>query len=164
MGTSLTNEQAVLIKRFANNVIISYDSDEAGTKATLRAIDILKKQDINIKILELLDCKDPDDYIKKYGKKSYENQIENSKHYVQYQIDILMKKYNLENHEQNINFVKECIKIIKGIKSNVEIDYYVNYLSKISNRTIEAIKKDIYGNYYREYKKQNYKVEKKLRS
>lgn len=161
LGTSLTNEQAVLIKRFANNVIISYDSDEAGTKATLRAIDILKKQDINIKILELLDCKDPDDYIKKYGKKSYENQIENSKHYVQYQIDILMKKYNLENHEQNINFVKECIKIIKGIKSNVEIDYYVNYLSKISKRSVEAIKKDIYGNYYREYKKQNYKVEKK---
>ena len=67
LGTALTIEQAKLIRRFAKNVIISYDSDQAGQNATLRAIDILLKADIKVKILNLKDCKDPDDFIKKYG-------------------------------------------------------------------------------------------------
>ena len=65
LGTALTIEQAKLIRRFAKNVIISYDSDQAGQNATLRAIDILLKADIKVKILNLKDCKDPDDFIKK---------------------------------------------------------------------------------------------------
>ena len=66
LGTALTIGQAKLIRKFAKNVIISYDSDQAGQNATLRAIDILLQADIKVKILNLKDCKDPDDFIKKY--------------------------------------------------------------------------------------------------
>ena len=71
LGTALTNEQGKLIKRYASTAIISYDSDEAGIKATLRAIEILRGQNINVKVLNLKDCKDPDDFIKKYKKEGF---------------------------------------------------------------------------------------------
>ena len=65
LGTALTDQQGMLIKRYADTAIISYDSDDAGIKATLRAIDILTKLDVNVKVLSLKECKDPDEFIKK---------------------------------------------------------------------------------------------------
>nr|SUY23640.1 DNA primase [Clostridioides difficile] len=65
LGTALTEQQGILIKRYADTAIISYDSDEAGIKATLRAIDILTKLGINVKVLDLKDAKDPDEFCKK---------------------------------------------------------------------------------------------------
>ena len=101
LGTALTIEQAKLIRRFAKNVIISYDSDQAGQNATLRAIDILLKADIKVKILNLKDCKDPDDFIKKYGFDGYKKAIEESDYYIKFKIDLLKNKYNLKNDTQD---------------------------------------------------------------
>ena len=148
LGTALTDGQGSLIKRYADTAIISYDSDEAGIKATLRAIEILNKLDINVKVLNLKECKDPDEFIRKYGVLEFEKEIKNSTHYIKHKIDNLKRNFNIQNDEERVKFTKESSKIIKEIKSPVEADYYIKYLSEQSNISIESIKKEVYGKYY----------------
>lgn len=146
LGTSLTKDQANLIKKYAKNVIISYDNDSAGVTATLRAIEILTDIDVKVYVLDLKDLKDPDDFIRKYGIDEFKNQIKKASHYIKYKIDNLYKNFDVENDIQRNNFIKEAIKIIKSIKSHVEIDYYSSYLSKLINVNVESIKREIYPN------------------
>lgn len=148
LGTALTDGQGSLIKRYADTAIISYDSDEAGIKATLRAIEILNKLDINVKVLNLKECKDPDEFIRKYGVLEFEKEIKNSTHYIKYKIDNLKRNFNIQNDEERVKFTKESSKIIKEIKSPVEADYYIKYLSEQSKISIESINKEVYGKYY----------------
>ena len=148
LGTALTDGQGSLIKRYADTVIISYDSDEAGIKATLRAIEILNKLDINVKVLNLKECKDPDEFIRKYGVLKFEKEIQNSTHYIKYKIDNLKRNFNIQKDEERVKFAKEASKIIKEIKSPVEVDYYTKYLSEQIDISVESIKKEVYGKYY----------------
>ena len=143
LGTALTIEQAKLIRRFAKNVIISYDSDQAGQNATLRAIDILLKADIKVKILNLKDCKDPDDFIKKYGFDGYKKAIEESDYYIKFKIDLLKNKYNLKNDTQKMNFVEESTLMLKKLKSPIEKDLYAKYLSDLTNISVDSIRASI---------------------
>nr|WP_330405515.1 DNA primase [Romboutsia hominis] len=148
LGTALTKEQGMLIKRYADNVIISYDSDEAGIKATLRAIEILSDIDINVKVLNLKDCKDPDEFIRKYGVKGYQEAIDESINQIIFRINNLKKQFNLNKDEDKVKFAKEASKIIKKVKSPVEIDYYTKYLSDLIQISIDSIKREIYGKSY----------------
>ncbi len=157
LGTALTEQQGMLIKRYADTVLISYDNDEAGINATLRAIEILTKVDINVKIIDLKGAKDPDEFIRKYGVMEYSNAIKNSIHQIKYKINILKKKYNLNKDEEKIKFTKESSKIIKQIKSPIEVDYYVKYLSSTVNISIESIKSEIYGKNFSNRVKENSK-------
>lgn len=166
LGTALTEQQGNLIKRYADTAIISYDSDEAGIKASLRAIEILSKVGINIKILNLKDAKDPDEFIRKYGLNDYKKAIDDSTHYIKFQIDHLKRKFNLDKDEERVKFAKEASNILKSIKSPVEVDYYTNYIAKQINISTESIKKEIYGkNYNSMYnKKYNKYANKKIES
>ena len=157
LGTALTDGQGSLIKRYADTAIISYDSDEAGIKASIRAIEILTKLDINVKVLNLKECKDPDEFIRKYGVLQFENEIKNSTHYIRYKIDNLKRNFNIQKDEDRVKFAKEASKIIKGIKSPVEVDYYTKYLSEQIDISIESIKKEVYGKYYKESRNKNNK-------
>lgn len=158
LGTALTEQQGNLIKRYADTAIISYDSDEAGIKATLRAIEILSKIGINVKVINLKDCKDPDEFVRKYGLEEYKKAIGDSTHYIKFRIDHLRKSFNLEKDEERVKFAKEASKIIKELKSPVEVDYYTNYIAKQINISTESIKKEIYGkDYNKVYNKQNNK-------
>ena len=158
LGTALTEQQGNLIKRYADTAIISYDSDEAGIKATLRAIEILSKIGINVKIINLKDCKDPDEFVRKYGLEEYKKAIGDSTHYIKFRIDHLRKSFNLEKDEERVKFAKEASKIIKELKSPVEVDYYTNYIAKQINISTESIKKEVYGkDYNKVYNKQNNK-------
>ncbi len=155
LGTALTIEQAKLIRRFAKNVIISYDSDQAGQNATLRAIDILLKADIKVKILNLKDCKDPDDFIKKYGFDGYKKAIEESDYYIKFKIDLLKNKYNLKNDTQKMNFVEESTLMLKKLKSPIEKDLYAKYLSDLTNISIDSIRASIGIKVSRNYNNKN---------
>ncbi len=157
LGTALTDGQGSLIKRYADTAIISYDSDEAGIKASMRAIDILTKLGVNVKVLNLKECKDPDEFIRKYGVSGFEKEIQNSINYIKYKIDNLKRNFNIEKDEDRVKFAKEASKIIKQIKSPVEVDYYTKYLSQQIDISIESIKKEIYGKYYKESKNKNNK-------
>lgn len=156
LGTALTIEQAKLIRRFAKNVIISYDSDQAGQNATLRAIDILLKADIKVKILNLKDCKDPDDFIKKYKKEGFLKAIEDSVSHIIFQINILKRKFDFNKDEHLIKFAKEAASIIKTLSSPVEKDFYIKYVSKEFDISLEALKEEVFGKNYNN-SKNNYK-------
>ena len=165
LGTALTIEQARLIRKFAKNVIISYDSDQAGQNATLRAIDILLQADIKVKILNLKDCKDPDDFIKKYGFEGYKKAMEDSDYYIKYKIDILKKKYNLNNDSQKMSFVEEATFMLKKLKSPIEKDLYAKYLSDLTNISIESIRDSVgikVNSNYNKTNKRNTNVHKKI--
>ena len=155
LGTALTIEQAKLIRRFAKNVIISYDSDQAGQNATLRAIDILLKADIKVKILNFKDCKDPDDFIKKYGFDGYKKAIEESDYYIKFKIDLLKNKYNLKNDTQKMNFVEESTLMLKKLKSPIEKDLYAKYLSDLTNISVDSIRASIGIKVSRNYNNKN---------
>lgn len=153
LGTALTNEQGKLIKRYVSTAIISYDSDDAGVKATLRAIDILRGQNINVKILNLKDCKDPDDFIKKYKKEGFLKAIENSISHIVFRINILKRKFDFNKDEHLIKFAKEAALIIKTLSSPVEKDYYIKYVSKEYNISLEAMKEEVFGKNFNKSKK-----------
>ncbi|MGL5755097.1 MAG: DNA primase [Paraclostridium sp.] len=157
LGTALTLEQGNLLKRYVDTVIISYDSDEAGIKATLRAIDILTSASINVKVLDLRDVKDPDEFVRKYGLDEYQKSIENAIHHIRYKIVECKKKYNLSKDEDRLKFTKEATKIIKTLKSPVDIDYYIGFLSSESKISIESLKKEVYGKSYKPKYNENYK-------
>ena len=149
LGTALTEQQGQLIKRYADTVILAYDSDDAGIKAALRAIDILRKLDINVKVIDLQKSKDPDEYIRQYGLESFTKAMNESSHYIKYKIDNLEKSFNLNKDEERLRFAKESSNIIKKqLKSAVEIDYYAKYISNKIKISEESIKREIYGNKY----------------
>lgn len=149
LGTALTIDQGNLLKRYVDTVVISYDSDDAGVKATLRAIDILTSVSINVKVLNLKDVKDPDEFIRKYGLEGYQKSIADAVHYIRYKIVKCKENYDLSKDEQRLKFTKESTKIIKGLKSPVDIDYYINFLSSESKIGVESLKKEVYGKSYK---------------
>lgn len=148
LGTALTSQQAHLIKRYADNVIISYDSDGPGTKASLRAIDILVEAGLSVKVLDLKDAKDPDEYVRKYGTNEYRKAMKDAVPRIKFKIDNLKASFDLSRDEDNIRFAKEAVNIIKQLKSPVEIDYYIKYLSGIVQLDEDAVKREIYGKTY----------------
>lgn len=149
LGTALTIDQGNLLKRYVDTVVISYDSDDAGVKATLRATDILTSVGINVKVLDLKDVKDPDEFIRKYGLEGYQKSIADAVHYIRYKIVKCKENYDLSKDEQRLKFTKESTKIIKALKSPVDIDYYINFLSSESKINVESLKKEVYGKSYK---------------
>lgn len=148
LGTALTSQQVRLIKRYADNVIISYDSDGPGTKASLRAIDILVEAGLSVKVLDLKDAKDPDEYVRKYGTDEYRKAMKDAVPRIKFKIDNLKSSFDLSKDQDNIKFAQEAVNIIKQLKSPVEIDYYIKYLSEIVQLDEDAVKREIYGKSY----------------
>ncbi|WP_099189200.1 DNA primase [Tepidibacter mesophilus] len=156
LGTALTIEQAKLIKKYANKVIVAYDNDEAGINATLKAVEILNGVSLNIKILNLGKSKDPDEYIRAEGLNKFSILLKNSIPLIQFKINILKQKYNLNNDQDRLLFTKNIASVIKNIKSPIEVEYYVNKISKETDISVDAINSEIYGKYYKkdEHKKE----------
>ncbi|MBO5506101.1 MAG: DNA primase, partial [Clostridia bacterium] len=107
-GTAFTEQQARVIKKYTDKVILCYDSDEAGQKATYRAADILKTAEIKAKVLTITSGKDPDDFIKKEGKDRFQNLIDNSENITSYKIRKLRENYNLDNPDDKVEFVEKA--------------------------------------------------------
>lgn len=131
LGTALTLEQAVLLRRYAEKVIILYDGDEAGQRETMRAIDILREQELQVEVVTLLGGKDPDEYLELFGKEEFSQYIKNNKvTYLEFKINRYInqeKEINLEVQKKIINAVKMDIKILT---SEIEKDYYIKTLAK----------------------------------
>lgn len=133
LGTALTDDQARLLKKYTDNVIICYDQDSAGQNATLRGLDILHKRGINVKVLKIdkPDVKDPDEYINKYGKERFKNCIENSISLVEFKVSMLEKNLDINNIDSKISFLTKTAEILAGIENDIEREVYVN---KIANQ------------------------------
>lgn len=133
LGTSLTKEQVRLMSRYTNEVIIAYDSDEAGQKATKRAISLLRQADLVIRVLTIPKGKDPDEFIKSYGKDGplkFKQLLENSENDVMYSIDKIKKGIDLENPDGKIKYLTEVTKVLSGLESKVEREVYASKVSE----------------------------------
>ena len=163
LGTSLTADQAKIIKKMARDIYICYDSDDAGINATSRAIDIFLSISVKPKIIELDGGLDPDDFIKKYGVEGFENKIKGAISYIDFKIKRLKENFNLEENEGLSNFTIESAKIFSSIKNPIERDIFVKDFSKNYNISINAINN--YINYLnrnklKENRKDRFKVKK----
>ena len=125
LGTSLTAEQARLISQYVNQVIIAYDADGAGQKATRRAISLFEETGVKIRVLSIPDAKDPDDYIKKFGPARFKLLLEGSAGAVDFEIAKLRQKFDLETADGKVAFLKEFCSLMAGINSPVERDVYI---------------------------------------
>lgn len=131
LGTALTNEQAVLMKRYADEVIICYDADGAGQKATARAIDILRNAGLPIKILTVPSGKDPDEFIRSKGENgpaAFKLLIEKCGNDVEYRLMKLKENYNLNTTDGKVAFLNEAVKIVATIESPIERDVFASKL------------------------------------
>jgi DNA primase len=146
LGTALTEKQSKLIKRYGDEVYICYDSDQAGIKATLRAIDIMLKLDMNPKIISLPEGMDPDDFIKAKGIFEFEKLFINAYNHVDFKVRILKNKYNIDILEEKIKFTTKVANIIKELKSPIEQDGYIDKISKETGISRDAIEREIKGN------------------
>lgn len=139
LGTALTEQQGRLLRRYAEEVVLSYDSDEAGQKAKLRGIEIMQALDVPVKVLKMDGAKDPDEYIIKYGPERFEKLVENSISPVEYKVDMLKKDYNLNDTSQKITFLTKMAEILSKEDNIIERDVYVDKFSKELNVGKEAI-------------------------
>ncbi len=145
LGTALTSNQAKMLKRYGKEFYICYDSDKAGQNATDRALEILKKENIEAKVVMLTNSKDPDEFIKNNSKEDFENLINKALNYLDFKIELYKSKYNLNDLEGRIKFTTQIASVLRKIKSPVKIDGYIEKVAQESNISIEAIKDEVYG-------------------
>ena len=153
LGTSLTTEQAMIIKRYCDTVAICYDADEAGQKATSRAIGILRPTGIGIRIITVPSGKDPDEFIRSYGEQGpvrFRKLLESSGNDVRYQIQKVRKKYDTQIPEQRISFLNECARLLAELNSDIDADVYAGELAEELSVSKSSIKNEI-----EKYRKRN---------
>lgn len=130
LGTALTSSQAKLLKRFVDKIIISYDADAAGQNATLRGLDILKEQGLEVKVLTVPDGKDPDEYLKNHGREAFVNLIKDALPIVDYKLGKIEEITNFQISEEVVKYTEEAAEIIRNLHP-IEKD---KYIKKISNK------------------------------
>lgn len=143
LGTSLTEEQARLLSRYTKTVIVCYDADAAGQTASQRAIDILKKAGLRVKILKIPGAKDPDEFIKTKGPDAFQKLIERSDNDIRYRIESAREKYDFTEDDQRILFLREAAEIIAALENPVEQDVYTTSTAKLADVTPEAFAQEV---------------------
>ena len=142
LGTALTHEQARLVSRYANEVILSYDSDEAGQKATRRAIEIFGSTGVKLRVLKLTGGKDPDEIIKKYGKEKFQGLIDGAANDVEYGILREREKYDLDSIDGRTKFLTAAADILANSNPIVQ-DAYASKLAEEMKISKDAIMQEI---------------------
>lgn len=126
LGTALTVGQVNLIKRYTDRVYLAYDSDEAGTKAALRALQLMREFEMPARVISLQPYKDPDELIQTEGTEAYEKRIEEAKSGVMFEIDILEHNYNQKDPQERTEFQKEAAKCLSRIMDPLERNNYID--------------------------------------
>ncbi len=139
LGTALTEAQGRLLRKYAGQVIISYDSDAAGQAATMRGLEILKNLGCDVRILQMEGAKDPDEYVIKYGSGRFNLLIDKAISLVEFKIKIAKNKYNLENTNDKIKFLQEIAKILLNVESQIELEIQIDNVSREYGISKEAI-------------------------
>lgn len=145
LGTALTENQATMLKRYTDNVILSYDSDAAGQAAALRGLDILHKSGCKVKVLHVTDGKDPDEFIRKNGKEEFLKLVQSAMSFADYKIHLLKQRLDLGTTEGSVEFLQETSKVLREL-SPVEADIYIKKIAKETKISEGAIRLEINGN------------------
>ena len=135
----MTQAQGWLLRKNTEQIILSFDSDEAGLAAKIRALDILQNMGCDVRILQMEGAKDPDEYIIKYGNARFLKLIENALSVIEFKAKVLKKDLNLENANDKIKFLNEIAKLISKIDNTIEKEVYIEKIAKEYNISKEAI-------------------------
>jgi len=130
LGTALTTGHASLIKRYVNEVFLTYDSDEAGTKAALRAIPILREAGISAKIIRMEPYKDPDEFIKNLGAEAFEERIQKARNGFMFSLEVLEKDFDMNSPEGKTAFMKEAAKRLNTFEEEIERNNYIEAVAQ----------------------------------
>ena len=143
LGTSLTEEHANLLSRYTEQVVLTYDSDEAGQRAAQRAIPMLEKVGIKVKVLNMKDAKDPDEFLQKFGADKFKILLEGSSDRVEYQINAIRSKYDISQDEQKIRYVQEAAELISTLESSVKREVYGGRVAESAGISMDAMKLEV---------------------
>ena len=143
LGTAITSEHARIIKRYASKAVLAYDGDEAGKKAADRAIKLLNEAGVDSRILVMRDAKDPDEFIKKFGREAFRKLIDESRSRFDYIIETTCGKYNLDNADDRIKAAGELCREIASVYSKIERDIYVEKTASALNLDPRSVKHDV---------------------
>ena len=143
LGTALTSEQTRIIARYANTVYLCYDSDEAGQRASKRAIDMFGEVGVKVKVVTGEGAKDPDEYIKKYGRVSFDKLLKGSDGHIEYSVKKIFSKYNLEIPEQKLAYLDECCAMLTGVYSEMEREIFIQRISSESGISPDVIRTEV---------------------
>ncbi len=146
LGTALTQEQAKLIKRFADEVVISYDADGAGQNAAARAAEILKPADLKVRILKIPGAKDPDEFIREHGREAFATLLERSEDHMEFTLERIRAGFDLETDEGRVGFLKEAAKTLARLSSPIEREIYASRAAESGNVGKEALLSEIERN------------------
>ncbi|MGN0406689.1 MAG: DNA primase, partial [Bacteroides sp.] len=146
LGTALTPGQASLMKRYTDQVLITYDSDGAGVKAALRAIPILKEAGLTTKVINMKPYKDPDEFIKGMGAEAFQERINNAQNSFMYEIEALEKNFDLQDPESKTKFFTEVSKKIVEFQEELERNNYIEAVASKYMISMDALRKMV-GNY-----------------
>ena len=152
LGTAITSEQARMMSRYTKKVIISYDADEAGQKAAMRAVKMLTDVGLDVSILRVPGAKDPDEYIKKFGADKFRQVLSDSKTRFEYNLENILSRYDINLAQDKIKALRECVKLISETYSSAERDIYIQTVSKIFSVDPKSLKADVEETIARELK------------
>ncbi|MDF2594567.1 MAG: primase [Clostridia bacterium] len=147
LGTAFTASHAKILKRHTQEVIIMYDTDGAGVNATLRAIPILKSEKIKVRVLQLQGGKDPDEYLKQYGKDELLHLIEASKSDIWFKIAQIELRYTIEVPEQKVKFLQEVASMLSEVESTIEQAVYIDEICSLYQIENNAFRAEINSHY-----------------
>jgi len=150
LGTAFTQDHAKLLSRYTKEVVLCYDSDEAGRKATLAALEILSTTDLKIKVMNIPDAKDADEFLKLKGAAKFKSLVDSAPGHILYKIGLLKQQYDIDNTEQKIELVTQMAKVFSEVKNEIQLEAYVKEASVETGISPEAI--------FAEIKKMGYSV------
>jgi len=159
LGTSLTDEQATLMSKYVEQVVLIYDGDDAGQNATKRAIPILEKAGLQVKVLQLRDAKDPDEFLKKYGADRFKLLLEESSNRVEYQLNTILRKYDIREDDQRVKYLQESAELISTLNSAVQKEVYANRVAEAAKISADAMKLEVQKAYKRRISREKKKQE-----
>jgi len=160
LGTSLTEEHAAILSRYTEQVYLIYDGDEAGQRAAHRAIPMLEKAGLQIKVLQMKDAKDPDEFLKKFGPDKFKLLLEASAGRVEYQLAAIRRKYDLRIDEQKIRYVHEAAELISTLDSSIKREVYGGRVAESAGISMDAMKLEVNKAFKRRMAKERKRQEK----
>ena len=143
LGTALTQEHAQLLSRYTRQVVISYDGDSAGVAAAQRAIPLLERAGLEVKVLQVRGAKDPDEFIKTYGRAAFAKLLDESENHIEYRLERLKANYDLKDDVQRVEFLREAAGLMASLPSPVEREVYGNRAAQAAGISPEAMAQEI---------------------
>ena len=159
LGTALTEDGANLLSKYTDQVVLIYDGDQAGQRAAQRAIPILEKTGLQVKVLQMRDAKDPDEFLKKFGADKFKLLLEESANRVEYQLQAIRRKYDLREDDQRVKYIQEAAGLLSTLDSAVQREVYGNRVAESAKISFEAMKLEIQKAAKRRYQREKKKQE-----